>query len=83
MTILQENIDAVIDQLTYIRDVVCPSTDIDPVQMKQNIEWFRIKLQEEIMYTASIDNEDPDIAMFIKGMQHASELFNDIFGESK
>ena len=82
MTILQENIDAVIDQLTYIRDVACANSDSQLVELKQNIQQFKTAMESDIRYAQTFDTI-PEFVMFIKGMQHVSELFNDIVGDIK
>lgn len=83
MTILQENIDAVIDQLAYIRDVVCQDSDSQLVELKQNIQQFKTAMDADIRYAHAMSDPQPEFVMFIKGMQHVSELFNDIVGDIK
>lgn len=83
MTILQENIDAVIDQLTYIRDVACANSDPQLVELKQNIQQFKTAMEADIRYAHAMPDPQPAFAMFIKGMQHVCELFKDIVGDIK
>ena len=83
MTILQENIDAVIDQLTYIRDVACANSDSQLVELKQNIQQFKTAMEADIRYAHAMPDPQPEFVMFIKGMQHVSGLFDDIVGDVK
>ena len=83
MTILQENIDAVIDQLTYIRDVACANSDSQLVELKQNIQQFKTAMEADIRYANEMSDPQPEFVMFIKGMQHVCELFKDIVGDIK
>lgn len=83
MTVLQENIDAVIDQLVYNRDNVCLQSESDAIEFKQNVQQFKTAMSADIRYANKMTNPQPEFAMFIKGMQHVSELFTDIVGEIK
>ena len=83
MTVLQENMDAVIDQLVYIRDNVCQQSESDAVEFKQNVQQFKTAMEADIRYADAMSDPQPEFAMFIKGMQHVSGLFDDIVGDIK